>query len=395
MKVAIVHDWLTNYGGAETIVELWLKLYPEAHLYTLIYDKKKMRGHFEGVPIFTSYLQRFPFATKLYTKLLKFMPRAFESFDLSGYDVVLCSSSSCAKGVIVPSHIPHIAYIHTPMRYAWDLYFDYQKRSGFLTRLFMGLWMPALRTWDYISAQRIDAVVANSAYIARRIKKFWNRDATVIYPPVNRRRFFASEHPHHEDFYVAFSRLVPYKRVDLAISAIRGTGRKLVVIGSGSEAKKLRRLAAGDPNITFTGSIDDEALRSYLQQCRALIFCAEEDFGLTPLETQTCGRPVIAFGRGGACETVIDTVTGVLFPEQSVQSVQDAIARFEALDAQHTFSPEKIIAHAREFSEERFCAEFAAVVAQTKKERAREQHGVHKAPATVKALDTSEANRYN
>ena len=368
MKVAIVHDWLTNYGGAETFVELWLRMYPQADIYTLVYDKKKMKGHFEQNRIYTSYLQKLPFATKIYTKLLKFMPKAFESFDLSGYDLVLCSSSSCAKGVIVPPYIPQIAYIHTPMRYAWDLYFDYKKRSGRLTRFFMNRWMPAIRQWDYTSAQRIDTIVANSYYIARRIKKFWNRDATVIYSPLNHRRFFPADTPHHEDFYVAFSRLVPYKRVDLAISAIKGSGRKLIVIGGGSESKKLKELARGDKNITFTGKVSDEILRGYLQKCRALIFCAEEDFGLTPLETQACGRPVIAFGRGGATETIIEGKTGVFFPKQDTESLRKAIERFELLDSQNNFNTYEIASHARTFTEKRFREEFSAIVEKTKNE---------------------------
>ena len=368
MKVAIVHDWLVSYGGAETFVELWLRMYPGADIYTLVYDRKKLAGHFEGVSIHTSRLQRLPFATKLHTKLLRFMPKAFESFDFSGYDLVLCSSSCCAKGVIVPPLIPQIAYIHTPMRYAWDLFFDYRKRSGRLTRFFMDRWMPAIRQWDYISSQRPDTLVANSKYIARRIKKFWNREAQVIYSPLNTRRFYPTKDSRREDFYVAFSRLVPYKRIDLAISAIKGSGRKLVVIGGGPEEKKLRALAAGDANISFAGRADDDTLRAYLQSCRALIFCAEEDFGLAPLEAQACGSPVIAFGRGGATETVIDGQTGVFFAAQETASVQEAIRRFEELERAGAFSAVAIAAHAQSFSEERFRTEFSAAVERTRKE---------------------------
>ena len=365
MKVAIVHDWLTNYGGAETFVELWLRMYPQADIFTLIYDKKKMKGHFEGTKIFTSKLQKLPFATKLYTKLLVFMPKAFESFDFSSYDLVLCSSSSCAKGVIVPPHVPQIAYIHTPMRYAWDLFFAYRKRSSFLTRFFMDRWMPSIRQWDYISAQRIDTIVANSYYIARRIKKFWNRDSSVIYSPLNNKRFYPDFTKKREDFYIAFSRLVPYKRMDLAISAIKGTGKKLVVIGSGSEEKKLRMLAQEDPNITFTGRVSDEELRNYMQTCKALIFCAEEDFGLAPLEAQACGAPVIAFGRGGACETVINEKTGIFFPLQEIDSIKTAIENFESLYEKGVFFPEEISKHANTFTEERFRKQFFEIVKQT------------------------------
>ena len=368
MKVAIVHDWLTTYGGAETFVELWLTMYPDAEIYTLVYDRKKLKGHFENNKIHTSYIQKIPFATKIYRKLLKFMPKAFESFDFSGYDLVLCSSSSCAKGVIVPPRIPQIAYIHTPMRYAWDLYFDYRKRSGRLTRFFMDAWMPQIRLWDYVSAQRIDTIVANSKYIARRIKKFWNRESTVIYSPLNTARFFADKSVKREDFYVTYSRFVPYKRIDIAISAIKGSGKKLYVIGAGPEEKKLRSLAGNDQNIVFAGRASDEELRHYLQSCRAMIFCAEEDFGLAPLEAQACGAPVIAFGRGGACETVVSEKTGIFFEEQTADSLKNAIRKFEELDSKGIFVQDEIISHAHTFSAERFKTEFSEIVEKTKRE---------------------------
>jgi len=366
MKVAIVHDWLTNYGGAETFVELWLRMYPNADIYTLVYDKKKLSGHFEGTKIYTSYLQKLPFATKIYTKLLKFMPKAFESFDLSGYDLVLCSSSSCAKGVIVPPYIPQIAYIHSPMRYAWDLYFDYKKRSGKLTQFFMSKWIPSIRLWDYVSAQRIDTIIANSKYIARRIKKFWNRDAQVIYSPLNVSRFQPDDSvTQREDYYVFFSRLVPYKRADLAIDACIKLNKKLVVIGGGSEEETLREIAKGHSNITFTGRAPDAEVQMHLQRCKALLFCAEEDFGLTPLEAQACGCPVIAFGRGGARETVLENKTGLFFEKQTSESLQEAIKLFEQKDVNNFFDKNTIIAHARSFTEERFREEFSKVVEDT------------------------------
>ncbi|HBP09598.1 glycosyltransferase [Treponema sp. UBA6852] len=364
MKVAIVHDWLVNYGGAETWVEYMLRLYPDADIYTLVYNKKKMGSHFANNKIYTSYIQKLPFASRIYTKLLKFMPNAFEAFDFSGYDLVLCSSSCCAKGVITPPSVPHIAYIHSPMRYAWDLFFDYRKRSGKLTRFFMNRWIPALRQWDFISSQRIDAVVANSNYIARRIKKFWNLDAKVVYCPINTERFFPAD-VEPEDFYVAFSRLVPYKRIDLAVSACKKLGRKLVVVGAGSEMENLKKLAGNDKNILFAGRAEDSEVRSYLQRCRALIFCAEEDLGLTPLEAQTCGRPVIAFGKGGALETVVDGKTGIFFDKQETDSVASSILEFEQLDSKGTFKKEKIISHARQFSIEKSLEQFQKIIKET------------------------------
>ena len=359
VKVAIVHDWLVNYGGAESVVESILKIYPDADIFTLVYDKRKIGNHFKNNKILTSPMQHLPFASRLYTKLLKFMPKAFESFDFSNYDLVICSSSSCAKGVITPPDVPHIAYVHTPMRYAWDLFFAYRKRSSRLTRFFMDKWMHEIREWDYISSQRIDTLIANSKYIARRIEKFWKRDSEVIYPPVHLEKFTPIKNP-SLDYYVAFSRLVPYKRIDIALDACKALGKNLVVIGSGSEEKSLKKRAAGAKNITFTGRISDEKLCAYLQNCKALIFCAEEDFGIVPLEAQACGRPVIAYGKGGACETVKDGKTGVFFSEQTADSAKEAIERFEALDKKGTFKSETIARHAAAFSEERFIREFKA-----------------------------------
>lgn len=365
MKVALVHDFLVNYGGAETVLELFLRMFPRADIYTFVYDKKKMKGRFEGSRIFTSGFSALPFASKLYTKALKFMPDAFESFDFSSYDLVISSSSCCAKGVITPPGVPHIAYVHSPMRYAWDLYFDYKAKSSAVTRFFMDLWMPSLRLWDYVSSQRIDTIVANSAYIARRIYKYWRREAVVIHPPLNEKRFYADMNVAREDFYVTFSRLVPYKKVDLAIKAIKGTGRKLYVIGDGSERKKLEEMASGDKNIIFTGRADDEEVRSLLQRARALIFPPEEDFGITPLEAESAGSPVIAFARGGSRETVVDGKTGLFFEEQTAECLKKAIERFEKMDESKAFNHGAIINHAKTFSEEKFIAQFSETVEKT------------------------------
>lgn len=356
MKVAIVHDWLVNYGGAERVVEAMLSIYPDADIYTLVYDEAKMGKIFPKEKVHTSFVQNIPGATKIYTKLLSFMPRAFESFDFSGYDLVLCSSSSCAKGVITPPSVPHIAYVHSPMRYAWDQYHDYQKRSSALVGFFMDLQMPSIRLWDYVSSQRIDKIITNSNYIRRRIKKYWNLDSDVIYPPVDTDRLEPNGKP-AEDFYVVFSRFVPYKRIDLAISACGKTGRKLVVIGGGSQEAELKSLASSfkDSNITFTGRISDDEVKDYLQRCKAMIFSAEEDFGIIPVEAQACGRPVIAFGKGGSLETIVDGVTGVFFHKQEQDAVIEALNKFEELDSKNQFDQQKIVEHAKSFSTQRFC----------------------------------------
>lgn len=354
-KVAIVHDWLVTYGGAERVVEAFLEMYPEADIYTLVYDEEKMGKTFKPEKVKTTFIQKFPKATKLYTKLLPFMPYAFEELDLSEYDLVISSSSCCAKGVITGPNTKHIAYVHSPMRYAWDLYHDYKKRSGKLTRFFMSIFMKSLREWDYTSSQRIDVLIANSNYVAKRINKFWRRECQVIYPPVDIDRL-SPNGKDAEDFYVVFSRFVPYKRIDLAIEACKKLGRKLVVIGDGEQRDYLKSLA--DENITFTGRISDEEVKDYLQRCKAMIFSAEEDFGIVPLEAQACGRPVIAYGKGGALETVVDRVTGVFFEEQEVDLVASAIEKFETLN----LNTNDIYTHAMKFSRERFKEEMEGVI---------------------------------
>lgn len=369
MKVAIVHDWLVNYGGAERVVEQMLKMYPDADIFTLVYDKKKMGKIFPEEKVHPSFIQKIPKATKLYTKFLSLMPKAFESFDLTSYDLVIASSSSCAKGVITSPNTAFVAYIHSPMRYAWDLYYDYFMNAGILTRFFMKRQMPAIRQWDFLSSQRINTLVANSSYIKKRIKKFWNRDSKVIFPPVDVDRLSPNNLP-AEDFYVVFSRFVSYKRVDLAIKACGQLGKKLIVIGSGSQESELKTLASKyrKADIKFTGRINDEEVKVYLQKCRAMIFSAEEDFGIIPVECQACGRPVIAFGKGGALETVKENTTGIFFQEQNEESLKEAIVRFEKLEGEGTFKTSVIVEHAQKFSAERFRRELQAVIDETLKE---------------------------
>lgn len=349
MKVAIVHDWLVTYGGAERVVETFLEMFPEADIYTLVYDEKKMGRIFPKEKVRTSFIQKFPKSTKIYTKLLSLMPYAFEKFNLNKYDLVISSSSCCAKGIIVSPNTKHIAYIHSPMRYAWDLFYEYENRSSFLTKIFMNIFMKNIRIWDVISSQRIDEIIANSNYIAKRIKKYWNLDSEVIYPPVEIERL-EPNYKDSEEFYVSFSRFVSYKRIDLAIEACIKLDRKLIVIGDGEERKKLEKVAKNNENIIFTGRISDAEVKSYLQRCKALIFCAEEDFGIIPIECQACGRPVIAFGKGGALETILNKETGIFFEKQEVESLIESILEFEKLK----FDTEIIYDHAQKFSKERF-----------------------------------------
>jgi len=330
LRVAIVHDWLVSYGGAERVVEEFAALFPDAPIYTTVYDEKSIGHAFPGERVIPSYLQKIPFSRKYYRKMLTLMPGAFESFDLSDYDLVLSSSSSCSKGVLTSTSTLHISYIHTPMRYAWDLYPEYLANAGLITRFAMKRQMPGIRMWDALSSLRVDNFLANSREVAGRIAKIYRRDATVLHPPVSTDFFTPEENNiNTDDYYLILSRFVPYKRIDLAIEACNRLGRNLVVIGDGPQEKELKEMAG--PSVEFTGRIPDEEIREYYRNCRAFIFPGFEDFGITPVEAQACGRPVIAYGRGGALDTVIPGQTGLFFGEQTTESLEKGIIEFERM----------------------------------------------------------------
>lgn len=347
MKVAIVHEWLTIYGGSERVVEQILKIYPHADIYTTVYNEKNMGHIFPKEKVHTSFMQKIPFAKKYYTKMLHLMPRAFESFDLSGYDLVISSSSSCAKGILTTAETTHISYIHTPMRYAWDLYHDYMRSSGFITRMAMKVILPKIRQWDALSGMRVDYFIANSSIVKKRINKVYRRDAEVIYPPVDS-DFFTPNGKEPEDFYMILSRLIPYKRIELAIKACNQLERKLIILGAGPLEKELKKIAG--PTIEFTGRLSDEESRDYYQRCKAFLFPGYEDFGITPVEAQSCGRPVIAYEKGGALDSVSKNITGVFFPEQTVESLIKGIKEFETF----RFDSHIIRKHAEKYSNEEF-----------------------------------------
>lgn len=342
MKVALIHEWLTTLGGSERVVWAFHRLFPDAPVYTSVHRKDLLPEEFRSLDIRPSFLQRLPGAVRHYQKLLPLMPLAFEQFDLSGYDVVLSSHHACAKGVITSPDTLHISYVHTPMRYAWDLFHPYQHSMSPMLRPVAAMLLSQLRQWDVLTANRVDHFLANSKEVARRIQKHYRRPAHVIHPPIDAERYERSNEV--GEHYLVVSRFVPYKRVDLAIEAANRLGFPLKVIGAGPEEADLRRLATSR-HITFLGHVSDERVREEMARCRALLFCSFEDFGLVPLEVQAAGRPVIAYGAGGALETVIDGVTGVFFPEQTVDSLCQAIRRFETLD----FDPAVIQRHARNF----------------------------------------------
>lgn len=362
MKVAIVHDWLVQYGGAERVVEDILSLYPDATIFTLVYDKKRMPKRFQDYHIVTTPMQKWPFSTKLYKNFLTFMPKEFESLDLTGYDLVISSCSSCSKGVITPVNAPHICYCHTPTRYIWDMYYEYRSHAGWLKRKLMPGMVHRMRLWDKAAADRVDFFVSNSNFIKQRIKKFYHRDATTIYPGARMNPFPATEQP--DDFYLVVSRFVYYKRIDLAIKACTNLKKHLVVIGSGDEAANLKKIAG--PTVTFKGNLSDEEVQQEFLHAKAFLFPGEEDFGLTPVEAQSAGTPVLAYGKGGALETILDGKTGLFFPEQTQESLEACITRFEQDGV--LSSRKEIQEYSRKFSQEVFRTTFKAYVDQCLKE---------------------------
>lgn len=370
MKVAIVHDWLPLVGGAERVLEQLMAIYPDADLYTLFdFLPREQAPFLAGRNVIHSRLQKIPFSKKLYRHMLPLLPMAIEQFDLSAYDLVISSSSAVAKGVITSPDQLHVCYCHSPMRYAWDLQAQYLEQTG-LSRgprsALIRYVLYRLRIWDVISSHRVDSYVANSGYIRNRIYKTYRRDATVIHPPVDTERFNVSRDK--SEFYLAASRQVPYKRIDLIVSAFRSMpDRKLVVIGDGPEHKKIKALAG--PNVEILGYQPDSVMQEYIGRAKAFIFAAQEDFGILPVEAQACGTPVIAYGRGGARETVLDKITGLLFEEQTEQSLIDALSRFERLH--HNFKTDVIRNHANAFSIERFREEMQTHIDTLYKERAK------------------------
>jgi len=357
-KVAIVHDWLPVLGGAEKVLEQLLKIYPDADVFTLFDFLSRDEAPFlQGVNVTTSSLQRVPFAKKYYRNLLPFFPYAIEQFDLSDYQLIISSSSAVAKGVVTSPHQLHVCYCHSPMRYAWDLQEQYLKQTGQnsgLRSTIIRMVLHRLRIWDVISSNRVDSFIANSGYISRRIYKTYRRESTVIHPPVDIERFKMLGKK--EDFYLTASRQVPYKRIDMIVEAFQKMpDKKLVVIGDGPEHRKIAALAG--PNVNILGFQSDKVLIDHLRRAKGFIFAAQEDFGILPVEAQACGTPVIAYGVGGANETVRDKITGLLFEEQTVSSLVTAIERFERL--QPKFNLAEIRQHAEGFSNDRFRGEIS------------------------------------
>ena len=355
MRVAIIHDWLTGMRGGERCLEIFCQLFPRADLYTLLHIPGSVSTVIEGMAIRTSFVQNLPFSKRGYRKYLPLFPLAIESFNLKGYDLVLSCSHCVAKGVIPSPEGLHISYVLTPMRYAWDMYGEYfgETRSRMIP-----IFIHYLRMWDVTSSQRVDRFLCISRHVENRIRTFYRREADVIHPPVETNRFRLREQK--ENFFLIVSSLVPYKRIDLAIEAFNRLKFPLKVIGSGPEEKKLRSMAQS--NVEFLGWLPDEAIAECYSKCRALIFPGEEDFGIVPLEAMASGRPVIAYGKGGALETVIahdrpggfkeGPPTGLFFGDPKIDSLIAAIEEFGRMERE--FDPLAIRSHAMKWDTEIF-----------------------------------------
>ncbi len=361
LKIAIVHDWIPVIAGGEKVLAEIVRTFPNADVFTLFNFLTDEQLRSLGIrSVTTSHFNKWPFAKKYYRHLLPLLPQAVEDFDLSEYDLVISSSAALAKGVITGADQPHIAYVHSPARYAWDMMHAYLKQSN-LTRgpkaYLAKYFLSKFRIWDCRTANGVDHFIANSKFISRRITKVYRRESEVIYPPVEIDRFTPCTEK--KDYYLTASRMVPYKRIDLIVKAFTFLPQKrLVVIGDGPEMKKIAAIAEGHPNIELVGYQDNEVLLKYMQEAKAFVFAAEEDFGIVPVEVQACGTPVIAYGAGGALETVIGYennslhATGIFFEEQTAQIIVDAIERFEKIAKE--ISPENCRKNAERFSPEIF-----------------------------------------
>ena len=358
MKVALVHFWLVNMRGGERVLEALCRMYPQADIFTHVYDPERISETIKAHKITTTFIQRLPKAKRWYKAYLPLMPLALEQLDLTGYDLVISSESGPAKGVVAAPDAAHICYCHSPMRYVWDMYPQYTRGAGLFKRLLMAPLIHYLKMWDRSTAAGVDAFAANSSFIARRIERCWRREAEVIAPPVDVDAFAPAQVGQREDFYLLFGQLVDYKRADLAVRAFSRAGapqRRLVVIGEGEQMALLKKLAG--PNVSLLGHQPMSVVRDHLSRCRALIFPGLEDFGIVPVEALACGAPVIAYGRGGVLDSLEDGVTGVFFHEQTEEALLDAMARFEGL----SFDPARLAAAARRFHPDRFAERMAAL----------------------------------
>lgn len=352
MKIALVHDYLVQYGGAERVLEAFTELFPYAPIYTLIHDDEAMHGQFRDKRIYTSFLQEMPFSRKRHRFFPPLMPLAIEEFDFSKYDIVLSDSSSYAKGIITRPETLHICYMHTPMRYAWDDCQKYTQDFGFpaLIKKLVPFFMSPIRLWDKASADRVDLILANSQFVAKRIRKYYHKEAVVIHPPVNIGQFYIAPKEERKDYFLMVGRLIAYKRHDIAIEAFNRLGLPLKIIGRGPEMKRLQKLAG--PTIEFLGRVPEEDLPRYYAECRGFIFPQEEDFGIVAIEAMASGRPLIAYRGGDIVEHMEEGKMGVFFDEQTPEAIVRAVRAFD----ENRYDVGYIRSRMERFDKERFKA---------------------------------------
>ncbi|AIX70283.1 glycosyltransferase family 4 protein [Klebsiella pneumoniae] len=359
-NVGIVADWLVTYAGAERVIKEFLDIYPESELYSIVdFLQPEARNELHGKHAVTSFIQNLPKSKNNYQKYLPLMPLAIEQLDVSSHDIILSSSHAVAKGILTGPDQLHISYVHSPIRYAWDLQHQYLREAGFnkgIKASIVKYLLHKIRLWDYRTANGVDHFIANSQFISRRIKKVYNRESTVIYPPVDVERFTLNDKK--EDYYFTASRMVPYKRIDLIVEAFsKMPEKKLIVIGDGSEIGKVKSKAS--KNVEILGYQPNHIMLEHMQNAKAFVFAAEEDFGITPVEAQACGTPVIAFGKGGSLETIrplgVDNPTGLFFSEQTIESIISQVNAFER--NVEIFEPENCRLNSLRFSSSRFKTE--------------------------------------
>ncbi len=357
-KVAIVHDWYQDKGGAENVISSLLNLYPDADFFALVdfFDDQQRKDVLNGKKVTYTFIQRLPFAKKIFRHYIFLFPLAIERLDLREYDLIISSSHAIAKGVMTGPEQLHICVNYSPMRYAWDMYFDYRQEHDLkgIKEKFLSYVLHKIRIWDVTASNRVDYFIAISKLVQKRITKYYRRESTIIYPPVDIENYTLCEDK--QDYYFTVSRLVPYKRVKLIVEAFVENGKPLVVAGTGTQLKEIEEIATD--NIKILGFVDDSEILKHMQKAKAFVFAAYEDFGIVPVEAMACGTPVIAYGKGGVKDTVIDGVTGIYFDEQNIHSLNSAINKFEVM----TFDYEAISKHASKFSNERFEKEIKSFI---------------------------------
>lgn len=361
-KVAIVHDFLLKLGGAERVTKVLCEMYPDAPVYTLLYNENEVGSDFPAERVRTSFLQKLPKPVRSkHTLLLKMFPKAIESFDLSEYDVVISSSNSYAHGVVTNLDTTHICYYHSPMRYIWDWYNEYFEELGFgkYKKGIAKFMLHGIRMWDQLASKRPDVSLANSENVQRRIKKYYHKDSTVVYPPVDLSRFKPVSKP--DDFFLIVSTITPYKKIDLAVKFFNKIGKRLLIVGEGKHKEYLQSIAA--ENIEFLGRRSDDEVAELMAKCRGFIFPGEEDFGITPVEVMASGRPILAYGKGGVIESVIDKKTGIFFKNPTIESFETGFAKFLSWEKKY-FDPKDAVKRAKDFDRKKFEKEISKIVSE-------------------------------